>query len=92
MSLLDEAIMNFLPRHSLPFEFDKFDEGVTTYCYAATDKRSSLTTSGLGKIDHQRVPSLVLQMLICKFLSLKMYYIMQIVCKLSLSSLLFMYL
>ena len=67
LALLDDALMNFLPKHSLPFEFDHFEAGVTTYCYSATDSRAKLTTSGLCKIDHQRVPSLVLQMLICKF-------------------------
>lgn len=66
VALLDDALMNFLPKHSLPFDFDHFEEGVSTYCYAAQDSRAKLTTSGLGKIDHQRVPSLLLQMLICE--------------------------
>jgi hypothetical protein len=63
---LDDAISQFLPRHSLPFEFERFEDGVTEYCRASTDSRAKFSTTGLGKLDCQRVPSLVLQMLISK--------------------------
>ena len=65
---LDDALINFLPNHSLPFQFHHFQEGVTLFCLASTDsKRSKLSTSGLGKIDYSRMKSLVIQMLISNF-------------------------
>jgi len=69
LSNLDEALINFLPHHSLPFEFHHFRQGVTIFCLASTEsKRSKLSTSGLGKIDYSRIVSLVIQMLIGELL------------------------
>ena len=70
---LDDALINFLPNHSLPFVFHHFQEGVTLYCLASTDSRNKLTTSGLGKIDYSRMVSLVIQMLISKLIYKKFH-------------------
>lgn len=67
---LDDALINFLPNHSLPFKFHHFPEGVTIYCLASTDKRSKLSTSGLGKIDYSKMIPLVIQMLLSKLIIL----------------------
>lgn len=62
---LDDALINFLPNHALPFPFYHFQNGITIFCKSSTDsKKSKLSTSGLGKIDYSRMVSLVLQMLI----------------------------
>jgi len=68
LSNLDDALMNFLPKHSLPYVFEKFENGITKFCQSSFDARDKLSTGGLSSIDSQKFPSLVLQMLICKLL------------------------
>ena len=62
---LDIKLANFPTAQSMPFHMHKFDEGVTPYIKKATGENKGLSTSGLGGINHQQIPSLVLQMLIC---------------------------
>lgn len=66
-STLDHAIKNFYSRHSLPFVFEKLS-GITQFCLAGTDSRKGLTTAGFGSIDHQKMPAIVIEMLICKLI------------------------
>jgi hypothetical protein len=64
---LDDALIDFLPHHSLSFPFHHFQNGVTVFCISSTDsKKSKLSTSGLGKIDYSRMVSLLIQMLLSK--------------------------
>ena len=62
---LDIKLSNFPTAQSMPFYMHKFDNGVTPYLKKATGENKGLSTSGLGGINHQQIPSLVLQMLIC---------------------------
>jgi hypothetical protein len=62
---LDIKIANFPTAQSMPFHMHKFNDGITPYLKKATGKNKALSTSGLGGLNHQQVPSLVLQMLIC---------------------------
>ena len=62
---LDIKLSNFPTAQSMPFPMHKFADGVTPYLKKATGENKTLSTSGLGGINHQQIPSLVLQMLLC---------------------------
>ena len=69
---LDTAIANMhnLLQGSLPYEHSHFSKGVSVYCHSAKGKRrSKASQSGMGKLDSSKVKDLVLQMLICMFIT-----------------------
>lgn len=68
VALLDSCIADFPCQQSLKVKFKSFPKGVSEFVKSATSSGISskeVSTSGLGGIDHQFVPSMVEQMLLC---------------------------
>jgi hypothetical protein len=68
VALLDSCIADFPVQQSLRGKFKSFPKGVSEFVKSATASGISskdVSTSGLGGIDHQFVPSMVEQMLLC---------------------------
>lgn len=85
-SKLDAAITNMssLLIGCMPYKQIQFRRGVSEYCRSAKSaSKSKLSQSGMSKLDSSLVPSLVLQMLLCKFkfLCLSHLILLSVTCK-----------
>jgi hypothetical protein len=68
VALLDACIGDYPSQQSMTGKFKSFPRGVSEYVKSATSSgiaSKDVSTSGLGGIDHQFVPCLVEQMLLC---------------------------
>ena len=68
LGVLDAAIANLPRHHSVSYPMRHFRRGVSCFCpkSATVKSKQGGTTSVLGMINHQEVPDLMLQVLLCK--------------------------
>lgn len=66
---LDDMMKTFPIKHSMPLRMKHFSEGISTYCsgISGSKKKQETGLGDLGIIDSKDVPSLVLQLLLCKY-------------------------